>query len=105
MNLECADKMAVYDLDFDVLIGLVVRLPLASLGLRHASIKSSLLGYVHPTPGNERELQFIKDYLTLSTAQMIERWYGGHDNAARFVAEEMDDFVTELRRLAGVLQD
>jgi hypothetical protein len=97
MNLDYAGKMPVYDLDFDVLTGLLVQIPLSSLGLRHTSIQSSL-DYIHPADGNERELQFIKDFLALGTDDMMERWYGGHDNAHRHVAEVMDDCVSGLRR-------
>lgn len=102
MDLEAADKMAVYDLDFDVLIDLILNLPLASAGLRHTSMTSSL-AYIHPVPDRERELRFVKDLFTLSTAKMIERWYGGRENADRFNADLMDGVVDQYRKAAAAL--
>lgn len=81
------------DLDFKRIGEALIALPLTTLGLRHASIESSL-DYIHPEPGTEAE--FVKDLFTLPQDEIIAKWYGGHEFAAQLTAATMDKVLASL---------
>lgn len=82
------------DLDLERLGELLLRLPLASHELRHTSLRSSLV-YIHAL-GDSPELDYVRDFLTLGTQEIIDRWFGGGEVATRTGATLMNDVVAEL---------
>lgn len=91
-----ADNCRAADLDMAKLGELVFRLPLASKGLRHTNVKSTL-SYIH---GGGLEMEFLKDLLTLKTQELIDNWYGGDEAAGRANAFIAETVVTSLFRRA-----
>jgi hypothetical protein len=73
---ETRSEAPAADLDTHLVGELLVRLPAVTAMMRHASVQSTL-GYVMEDP-EEPEQAFVRDILTLSQAQMVEKWYGGH---------------------------
>ncbi|PIC66756.1 hypothetical protein CSV71_08050 [Sporosarcina sp. P21c] len=58
----------------------VLLAPLVSLKGKHQWPRSTFQSYVFPED-DDLEGQFVKDLLTLNTPDMIEKWYGGEENA------------------------
>ena len=72
--------MLIEKLNTDKVAEILLRVPLISMQLNHKHIKSSLRDYVSPGE-NHLEAQYVKDLFTLVTDEIIEKWYGGKDDA------------------------
>lgn len=73
-------KMEIKKLNAEKLANTLLQVPLVSMQLNHKHIKGSLRDYVSPSEENY-EGQFVKDLFTLETDQIIEKWYGGKEEA------------------------
>ena len=83
----------VFDLDLER-IGAVLRMiPAVSARVGHKSARATLGYGAATTP----ESEFVRDLYSLTTPEMIEKWYGGYDNAARLAGSAAED-------VAGALQ-
>jgi hypothetical protein len=81
------------DLDCERLASLLLTIPMTSNGLRHTSLKSSL-DYMH---GDRPELAYIRDFLTLGTQEIIDKWFGGQDTASRTHDELVGQVILGMR--------
>ena len=101
MQMTTADHEAAprraEDLDLERLGELMLRIPLASSQLRHTSLQSSL-DYIHAQPGDGPELEYVRDFLTLGTEELIDRWFGGREVAGRASASVLDGIAEEFMR-------
>jgi hypothetical protein len=77
-----SDNCRAADLDGEKLGAIVFKFPLISKYLRHTSLESTL-GYVGDV---SLEMEFLRDFLTLPTQDLIDRWYGGDEGALRAMA-------------------
>lgn len=72
----------VFDLDLEKLGAIIRMLPAISVRVGHNSTRATL-GYGAPTTP---ESEFIRDVLSLKTSEIVEKWYGGYENAGRLAA-------------------
>lgn len=70
--------MKISELDKDKVFQILLRTPLVSMQANHKHIKSTLRDYVFP---NTLESEYVKDLFTLETDEIIEKWYGGKEQA------------------------
>ena len=83
----------VFDLDLEK-IGAVLRMiPAISARVGHRSARATLGYGVATTP----ETEFVRDLYSMTTPEMIEKWYGGMDNAARFAAGAAEEVAAALQ--------
>lgn len=82
------------DLDWEKIGRAVVMLVPTTVGLRHASLDSTLRDYIHPEPLSE--LDFVRDLFILPLDEVIEKWYGDRLAAGRMAADVMDQVLDEL---------
>lgn len=73
-------------LDGEQLASVVLRIPLASAGLGHVWPRDTIRDYGSAVTGPEA--LFARDLMTLNTADICRRWYGGL-NEARFAAARL----------------
>lgn len=59
----------------------LVKIPLSAQLLGHNKVQSTVKDYIIPEEDN-LELQFIVDLFTLTTPEIIDKWYGGEENAS-----------------------
>jgi hypothetical protein len=86
-----------FDLDFERLGAILVRLAAASANLGHASLKATLwYGSTEGCP----EAEFINDVIKLPTAAVVEKWYGGQGNASRYVNELVSRQIAKAKSAA-----
>lgn len=78
---ETYTEPPVVGLDMNLVGEILARLPAVAAMLRHESLKSTL-GYVCADP-EEPEQAFVRDILTEPLSVVIDKWYGGHRNAAK----------------------
>ena len=86
----------VFDLDLELLGAMLVRLPAVSATVGHASLKATL-GYGSPE-GSGPEAEFFRDTFQLSTAGLVEKWYGGQENASRFWTGLVSEAIAQHRK-------
>lgn len=51
-------------------------------------VKSTL---THNLPINSVEDEYIKDFVTMSTEEMIEKWFGGRDNVQSIISNKFGE--------------
>jgi len=86
---------AFMELDFAAIGDMLVRLPAISAMLRHTNLGSTL-DYISAEVGpHEREMEFVRDVLTMKTADVCEKWYGGREHAARLAGALVDYAMAE----------
>lgn len=74
----------VFDLDPEALGNMVIRLGLISRQLDHTRVTHTVDPYLnHPEIPSPPEAEFLRDLLTKPVPEIIDRWYGGDDQAAR----------------------
>lgn len=73
--------MKIADLNTEAIAQTLLRVPLVAMHAHHKYPKSTLKDYVVPSEDN-LEAQFVKDVFTLTTDEIIEKWYDGQDEAA-----------------------
>ncbi|PJI12378.1 hypothetical protein CTV96_09530 [Bacillus altitudinis] len=71
--------MKIQELDPKKLGEMIMRVPLGSHKLNHKWMKS-VKDYMNPN-SDVVESQFIYDLYTLTTEEMIDKWYGGEVSA------------------------
>lgn len=76
--------MEIKKLDKEKVIETLLRVPLISMQLNHKHIKSSLRDYVLPNEDN-LEGEYVKDLFTLETDAIIDKWYGGEEEATNLL--------------------
>ncbi|MER2170930.1 MAG: hypothetical protein ABS938_09860 [Psychrobacillus psychrodurans] len=78
--------MKAEELDFSKVGSRLFGAPLASLQGHHKYLKSTFDDYIS-VDEDDLEGEFVKDILTLSTPEIIDKWYGGTDEALTFILE------------------
>ncbi|MHC8517002.1 hypothetical protein [Sporosarcina sp. ITBMC105] len=73
--------MNLSDIDKEKLAQKVLLAPLVSFKGKHQWPRSTFESYVYPDE-DDVEGHFVKDLLTLNTPSMIEKWFGGEEEAA-----------------------
>lgn len=91
---QAAVERRAEDLNLERLGELLLRIPLTSSQLRHTSLRSSM-DYIH-SADDDPELEYVRDFLTLGTQEIIDRWFGGREVAGHATAAVMDDAIAEL---------
>ncbi|MER2111150.1 MAG: hypothetical protein ABS960_00565 [Solibacillus isronensis] len=76
MDFSQLDKEEVYQK--------LMRVPLISMQLNHKHLKSSMRDYILPSD-DDLEGQFVRDLFILETDEIIGKWYGGKEEAARLL--------------------
>jgi hypothetical protein len=76
------DPAPVFDLDLTQLGEILRRLPAISRRVGHNSLKATVDYVATTTP----ESEFVRDIFTLSSREMIDKWYGGEHNSGRYIA-------------------
>lgn len=56
------------------------RIPLRAHLLGHEKVESTVKDYMIPNQDN-KELEYIVDLFTLTTSEIIDKWFDGEDNA------------------------
>lgn len=82
--LRGEDKFEDKKLDKEKVLEALLRVPLISMQLNHKHIMSSLKDYVLSSEDN-LEGQYLKDLFTLYTDAIIEKWYGGIEEATNLL--------------------
>lgn len=72
--------MKIRDCDDAKLAVLLKKLPLTSFQLGHAKAHGTVRDYMVPD-GSNVELEFVYDLFTMRTTELIDKWYGGEENA------------------------
>lgn len=62
----------------------LLRLPLVSFHANHKKVQYTVRDYVLPSEDN-LEGQFVRDLFTLTTDELIEKWFDGEDNARQIL--------------------
>jgi hypothetical protein len=62
------------------------KLPLISIQMGHAKVHGTVRDYLSPSENNI-ELEFVCELFTLSTVEIIDKWYGGHEGAFNLISE------------------
>jgi hypothetical protein len=63
--------------------GMLLRLPLTSHHAGHNKVQSIVKDYIEP--GDSLEGQFIVDLFKSTTPEIIEKWFGGDENATDLI--------------------
>jgi hypothetical protein len=82
------------DLDFEWIGRTVAMLVPVCVGLRHASLDSTIRDYIHPEPMSESD--FVRDLFILPLEDVIAKWYGDRMTAGRMAAAVMDQILDRL---------
>jgi hypothetical protein len=82
------------DLDWEQLGRTVAMLAPTAAYLRHASLDSTLRDYIHPEPLSE--MDFVRDLFMEPLGEVIDKWYGGRENATRMAAAVMETVLDDL---------
>lgn len=84
--------MDVRDCEDEKLGIMLKKIPLISMELGHTRAKDTIKDYI--MPGNDVNAMFIKDLFTLTTVEVIDKWYGGEDNAYDLLSK-LTDIIKE----------
>lgn len=79
------------NLDITALGNQVVKLPLISRQLGHASVRATVKDYLAPHGPHSIEDQFVHDLFLAHPDRMAERWCGSEVNAGRLWCAIMPD--------------
>lgn len=77
-------KMKITELDYNKLANALLKTPLVSMKLNHKHLSSSLRDYVSPDAG--LEVEYVRDLFTLTTDEIITKWYGGDEKAPELLS-------------------
>ncbi|ARA98605.1 MULTISPECIES: hypothetical protein [Anoxybacillaceae] len=72
--------MLYQKLDKEILGERLLRLPLVSHLAHHKRVQYTVRDYTLPGK-NDLEGQFVRDLFTLTTEEIIDKWFGGLENA------------------------
>ena len=86
-----------FDFDLERLGAMLVRLPAASATLGHKTLKATL--WYGSTEDAGPEAEFFYDVFHLSTAELVEKWYGGQGNASRFWTGLVGAIIAQHRKV------
>ncbi|NHN33530.1 hypothetical protein [Paenibacillus agricola] len=75
--------MKIETLNLEILGATLLRIAPVALKANHKWPKSTLKDYVLPEEGSEAD--FVRDLFTMETQAIVDKWYGGDDNAAGFL--------------------
>lgn len=71
----------------DVKLSLILKkLPLVSMQLGHVNAHGTIKDYLISSDSNI-ELDYICDLFNLTTKEVIDKWYGGHEEAFEIIQE------------------
>ncbi|PAD73892.1 hypothetical protein CHH67_18830 [Paenibacillus campinasensis] len=76
-------EIKVKELNLEVLGAMMLKVAPISKQLNHKWPKSTMEAYIDPDSAGEAE--FIRDLFQLTTDEIVEKWYGGMDGAAKFI--------------------
>ncbi|MBO0589600.1 hypothetical protein [Sporosarcina sp. E16_8] len=85
----------------DKLAVLLKKIPLISMQLGHAKVHGTVRDYLISSETNI-ELDFVCDLFTMSTKEIIEKWYGGESEAFNLlhqidgIEQKHDQFKEEV---------
>lgn len=82
--------MKVQELNAEALAQTLMRVPLVSMQANHKYPKSTLKDYILPSENN-LESQFVKDVYTLTTEEIIDKWYNGKTEATSLLFKSKKD--------------
>lgn len=84
--------MRINEINPEALGRLVIGSVYSAKQLGHNWVKSTVRDSM---PTDVVEVEFLKDYLTLSTKEIIEKWYGGDENVTNMLFEHFSKLLTE----------
>jgi hypothetical protein len=76
----------VFDLDPAAIGGVLQRLGSLAWQMGHESVSGTISPYCRHPELLSPEAQFVSDLFSLTTRQLVDRWYGGPDGASRLSA-------------------
>jgi hypothetical protein len=79
----------VFDLDPATLGEMVLRLGALAQALGHEHVSGTVTPYLRHPETLSAEGMFISDLFSRPVSEIVNRWYGGADEAAHLVAETM----------------
>lgn len=76
-------KIRVKELNLEVVGAIMLKVAPVSKMANHKWPKSTMRDYIDPNSTGEAE--FVRDLFVLTTDEIVEKWYGGIEGAAKFI--------------------
>ena len=89
------DPAPVFDIDPAHIGRVLVCLVAESANLGHEEPRNTL--HYGAPDGEPEAAQFVRDAFTLTTGELVEKWYGGQVNATRFANEIVGAAIARQR--------